>query len=158
MEYHDEFVIDFAKRTRLNLEAIETAKDNGEDVREFTQLINSLLGLLIFPYEHSSCTIQPTPLQALVDDHGWPEIRASKGELKENTLGELARFMRHSFAHCLVEFLPDDKGNVGSVKLWNGKQPKPTWETVIGVKNLRLFVLKFADLIENQNAMTGDES
>jgi HEPN family protein len=158
MEFNDEFVIDFAKRTRLNLEAIETAKDNGEDVREFTQLINSLLGLLIFPYEHSSCTIQPTPLQALVNDHGWPEIKTSKGKLRENTLGELARSMRHSFAHCLVEFLSDDKGNVGSVKLWNGTQPNPSWETVISANSLRLFVLKFSDLIENQNTMAGDES
>tara|TARA_R110002111_G_scaffold97462_2_gene150709 strand:+ start:529 stop:1005 length:477 start_codon:yes stop_codon:yes gene_type:complete len=158
MEYHDEFVIDFAKRTRLNLDSIERAKDNGADVREFTQLSNSLLGLLIFPYEHSSCTIQPTPLQALVNDHGWPEIQTSKGKLRENTLGELVRVIRHSFSHCLVEFLPDGKGNVGSVKLWNGIQPNPTWETVISVKDFRHFVLKFADLIENQNAMTGDDS
>tara|TARA_R110000744_G_scaffold118921_1_gene221984 strand:- start:10312 stop:10788 length:477 start_codon:yes stop_codon:yes gene_type:complete len=158
MEFNDEFVIDFAKRTRLNLEAIETAKENGEDVREFTQLINSLLGLLIFPYEHPSCTIQPTPLEELVKVHGWPEIKASKGELKDDTLGELIRVIRHSFAHCLVEFIPNDKREVGSVRLWNGKQPDPKWETVIGVEDLRHFVLKFANLIEQQNFSAGDVS
>tara|TARA_R110002094_G_scaffold49450_1_gene61293 strand:+ start:60 stop:536 length:477 start_codon:yes stop_codon:yes gene_type:complete len=158
MEFHDEFVIDFTKRTRLNLKSIESANEKGEDVREFTQLINSLLGLLIFPYEHPNCNIQPTPLEELVKDHGWPDIQCTKGVLKENTLGELIRVIRHSFAHCLVEFLPDNKKQVGSVRLWNGVQPNPKWETVIGVNDFRRFVLKFADLIENQNTSAGGES
>lgn len=51
MEYHERFIIDFAKRTRANLEFIEQAKPSGDQVFEVTQLVNSLLGLLVFSRE-----------------------------------------------------------------------------------------------------------
>jgi hypothetical protein len=49
MDYQKEFIIDFARRTRANLEFIESAKR--PDVFEVTQLFNSMLGLLVFPQQ-----------------------------------------------------------------------------------------------------------
>jgi hypothetical protein len=41
----------FAERTRKNLRFIVAAYDGGQDVHTVTQLINSLLGLIVYPYE-----------------------------------------------------------------------------------------------------------
>ncbi len=43
--------IEFARRTKVNLEFIEQAKRAGESVHEVTQLALSLLGLIVFPKE-----------------------------------------------------------------------------------------------------------
>jgi len=108
MEYHDEIVIDFARRTRANLEFIENSRKLGEEVFEVTQLANSLLGLLVFPREHYMGSIPDTPLPELVEQ-GWPEVRITHGQLPENTLKELMRMLRNSIAHCNVEFLVGDE-------------------------------------------------
>jgi len=54
MEY-EKLVQDFAYRTRKNLDALlylkRTKPDNNIEVYEVTQLINSMLGLLVFPKE-----------------------------------------------------------------------------------------------------------
>ena len=45
------FVGDFAKRTLANLNIIEQEIRENKDAYEVTQLINSLLGLIVFPFE-----------------------------------------------------------------------------------------------------------
>ena len=63
MDYHN-LVVDFAKRTRKNLEFIRSAQvANPElEVFEVTQLVNSLLGLLVFPQQKFMDQIEPKPL------------------------------------------------------------------------------------------------
>ena len=67
MQYKDT-VRDFAERTIKNLEAIEKMKNNNSnaDVYEVTQLINSLLGLLVLIREH--ITDDPSSLLKLEKD------------------------------------------------------------------------------------------
>ncbi len=87
MEYQKEVIIDFARRTRANLEFIERAEKCGESVFEVTQLANLLLGLLVFPREHYMQSIPETPLPELVEQ-GWPEVRTTHGQLSPNTISK----------------------------------------------------------------------
>ena len=50
MIYQD-VIRDFAERTRANLRAIERLGTEGVEAYETTQLLNSMLGLLVFPRE-----------------------------------------------------------------------------------------------------------
>ncbi|NMC57860.1 MAG: hypothetical protein GYA51_00475 [Candidatus Methanofastidiosa archaeon] len=50
MEYEN-LVVDFITRTKMNLEFIENQALKNNKVFEVTQLINSMLGLLVFPCE-----------------------------------------------------------------------------------------------------------
>lgn len=51
MEYTN-FIVDFARRTLLNLDYMQAQADRGvEDVYPVTQLWNSLLGLVVLPRE-----------------------------------------------------------------------------------------------------------
>lgn len=60
MEYSD-VVKDFAERTLVNLRQIESLSESGYEAYEVTQLINSLLGLLIFPKERFHESIPEIP-------------------------------------------------------------------------------------------------
>lgn len=45
--------LEFARRTQKNLNHIEVAFNSGEDVHLVTQLANSFLGLIVFPWERN---------------------------------------------------------------------------------------------------------
>ena len=62
---YENLIKDFANRTRKNLVAIRNLKSAGADVFDLTQLINSLLGLLVFPRERYVDRIPATPLNEL---------------------------------------------------------------------------------------------
>jgi hypothetical protein len=63
-----EVVRDFARRTKANLAAIERLCANGEEVYEVTQLVNSMLGLLVLPQQEFVDRIPETPLEQLRRD------------------------------------------------------------------------------------------
>jgi len=70
----------FAERTRKNLEHIVSGFNAGEDVHVVTQLINSLLGLVVFLHERKFVeSIARMRLDEL-GRRGWPRIVVTKGE------------------------------------------------------------------------------
>lgn len=149
MNYHGEVIIEFARRTRANLEFVEAASAH-QPVHEVTQLANSLLGLLVFPRERYLNQIPKTPLRQL-EAEGWPAIRTTYGEVRANNLWQLTRLLRNSIAHCNVRFVADDDGAIAAVELWNrdGKGKK-TWATEITIADLRSLVYRFIDLLESE--------
>lgn len=149
MDYQKEFVIDFARRTRSNLEFIEAAERRGESVFEVTQLANSLLGLLVFPREQYMRSIPDTSLRELAEQ-GWPNIRSTHGELKEDTLKQLMRMLRNGIAHCNVEFIADERSAITGLTIWNtDKRGHRTWEATLMIDDLRSIALKFVELMED---------
>jgi HEPN pEK499 p136 len=149
MNYHEAVIIDFARRTRANLEFIEAAKGRGENVFEVTQLANSLLGLLVFPQQRYMSSIPDTPLSDLVSQ-GWPKIRTTAGALPEENLQQLLRMLRNSIAHCNVEFISETEGQITGIKVWNiNNSGKKTWQAELSLDDLRTIVLKFIELIES---------
>ena len=157
MDYHKEFVIDFARRTRSNLEYIEAAEERGESVYEVTQLANSLLGLLVFPREHYMQTVPDTPLSELVE-RGWPDIRPTHGQLPQDTLRQLMRMLRNSIAHCNVEFVADQDSEITGMKVWNTKGGHRTWQAELTIDDLRTIAFKFVELIENNSKPKSQET
>ena len=146
MEYQEAFIIDFAKRTRANLEFIEAEQKRGGNVFEVTQLANSLLGLLVFPREHYMDSIPDTPLCELVQQ-GWPEIRTTHGRLPQETLASLMRMLRNSIAHCNVKFIAGPDKQICGIKVWNTNRGEQTWEAELSLSDLRAIAFKFIELI-----------
>ncbi len=157
MDYHKEFIVDFAQRTRANLEFIEAAEQDGKSVFEVTQLANSMLGLLVFPRENYTKNIPETPLSDLVNQ-GWPEIHTTLGKLPKDNLRQLMRMLRNSIAHCNVEFVADTDSVITGIRLWNsitrnGRKSK-TWQTELSIADLRTIAFKFIELIEGSKKPT----
>lgn len=147
MQYQN-LVKDFAHRTRRNLEVIEQTKaaQPDADVYEVTQLINSMLGLLVFPQQAYYEAIPDTPLAELKES-GWPVPDVTGKYPQASTLRELVRYMRNAIAHFNIEFLLDETSQIAGIKLWNMNRGQRTWETRLRLEDLREITKRFVEML-----------
>ena len=154
-----DFVADFARRTLANLDCVQNEERNGrEDVYPFTQLWNSLLGLIVLPREADLDRIPATPLADLWVQ-GWPRVTVSVGADRTQTLPDLVIALRNAVAHFNVSFHAGSDREITSVTVWNDelKNGKPIegkrrWEAKIEVGDIEglaraiagLYLRKFA--------------
>jgi hypothetical protein len=149
MEYQD-VIRDFALRTKKNLEYIESkaSEDNfNPEVYEVTQLINSLIGLIVFPREEFINHIPETALSDLEED-GWsiPQVTGDFPQARD--LRELVKYMRNAIAHFNVKF-KYDKGTISGLTLWNKRYGKKTWQAELELEELRDIAFRFIGLIDD---------
>lgn len=144
---YNNLVIDFIQRTKDNLEYIERAHtlEPSAQVYEVTQLINSLLGLIVFPKEQYFHHIPATPLQELVAK-GWrvPNVSGNFDQVKN--LRQLMQYLRNAIAHSNVEFISDGYQLTG-IRLWNCNRGAKNWQVEMDIRDLRELTIKFIDLI-----------
>ncbi len=164
MNYQN-LVLDFVNRTKANLEIIErlaekeahlfvknsTSEIELEEVEayEITQLVNSMLGLIVFPQQRYFNHIPQTPLSEL-ERLGWPKPLIS-GELPSDlkTLKDLMRYIRNSIAHFNIEFQSDDDHRITGIKIWNRRNGQENWTASLRIEELRQLLDKFTDLVLN---------
>jgi hypothetical protein len=145
---YDDVVRDFAERTRKNLSAIERLGSAGDEVYEVTQLVNSMLGLLVFPREEFVNEIPELALGDLEAD-GW-QVPRVVGELPQAAnLRELVRYLRNAIAHFNVRFVGDGSQVITVLRLCNTepRRNRRTWEADLGVEELRAIAEPFVDLL-----------
>lgn len=143
MNYED-LLKDFTERTKRNLEVIEELHKTGKEVYEVTQLVNSCLGLLVFPKEQFIEKIPETPLDQL-EKEGWPVPKLTGNFPQAENLRQLIRYLRNAIAHFNIEFIGDKE--ISRLKVWNIRHGKKVWEAELTVDDLRKLVEKFSDLI-----------
>jgi len=149
MEYK-QLVKDFAERTLSNLESIERLKtdDPGRRVYETTQLINSLLGLIVLPREQEFMKIPATPLSELVEQ-GWAIPKMIVDHPKTPDLQRLIHYLRNAVAHFRLEFMTDGRELIG-VKMWNEpKHGSRDWEVDLLLEELRDITKRFSTLLNH---------
>lgn len=139
---NDELVKVFAERTLGNLTYIEEAEQNGEQVYDATQLINSLLGLIVFPRERDFDSIPTTPLREL---EGWPEIHQSKGC---NNLRQFCRKLRNAVAHCNILLLGEKV--IEGIHFQNIYKGSLTWEHSFSCEEVRQIAVNLNDLLHKE--------
>jgi HEPN pEK499 p136 len=145
MEYED-VVHDFAERTKKNLDAVERLLAQGVEVYETTQLINSMLGLLVFPREEFVNRIPRTPFPEL-KRAGWPEPKVRSGFPQVQDLQELVRYLRNAIAHFNLEFLVDAGHQINGLRVWNTRNQSRTWEAELSLADLRSIAERFTNLL-----------
>ncbi len=97
MSYYTNFVKDFAERSRSNLERLEADERRGGEYHEVTQLINSLLGMLVFLHEDE---ILSNP--RLESIQGFPNVKPTVGNRK-TSLSDLIKALRNAVCHRQIE-------------------------------------------------------
>jgi hypothetical protein len=141
---YESVVRDFAERTRKNLRTIEDLQAKGGEAYEVTQLVNSMLGLLVFPRERFIARIPQTSLSDLEAD-GWPVPKVVGDFSQAGDLRELIRYLRNAIAHFNIEFVGEE---IQSVRVWNtSRNGGTTWKAEIGLKELRAIAERFTDLL-----------
>ncbi|HEX6367513.1 MAG TPA: HEPN family nuclease [Longimicrobium sp.] len=141
----------FAERTRKNLLYVDEAFQAGADVHVITQLVNSLLGLVVFPWEKSVVErFRHIPL-ATLKEKGWPEWQLTTGQC--STLGQLIRCLRNGTSHGHIQFSSDSRLlNEVTIEVSNYPKwcaPDPDFEGSIRADELRDFCLKLTELVYN---------
>jgi len=151
MEYIH-IVKDFALRTQKNLDYINEQQSEGREAYEITQLINSMLGLLIFPQQNYFNAIPKKPLE-LLKNEGWPIPQVDGYFEQVKDLNQLVRYLRNAVAHFNIEFIADGKGEIVALKVWNynPKEQRIDWQARLYINDLRQFTKRFVDLIQEYN-------
>ena len=140
----------FIARTQKNLIAIECLKDKGGEVYEVTQLLNSMLGLLIFPRERFYKKIQPKSWDEMVEE-GWPLPSGDNARVSD--LEQLIRNMRNAVAHCNFKVMTEhDEISSIEFKSFRDRQRKRLlWTGVYDVASFRKFVYMFLDHLQRSS-------
>jgi HEPN pEK499 p136 len=159
MEYED-LVRDFVSRTRANLAVIDRLheQDSTSPFYEVTQLLNSLLGLVVIPFarllddkrgEAHGHLLNDRLSQRPITETGvadFPLVRLNRtGGRGPSNLYELLRGVRNAIAHADIDF-NGSGGQIAEVILHcqiSRRQRK--WDMTFTVRELRVFVEAFAD-------------
>ena len=104
---YESVILDFAERTRKNLRTIEDLQAKGGEADEVTQLVNSMLGLLVFPRERFIDQSPQTSLSDLEAD-GWPVPKVIGDFPQARDLRELIGDLRNAIAHFNIEFIGEE--------------------------------------------------
>ena len=146
MGFTEKFLKDFIKRTDVNLAFIRAAHANDKKVFEVTQLINSMLGLLVFPKARLDDLIdKKKPLNTYRQD-GWeipePTIwrkpKKWKCSYDWKNLQEFIRHMRNGVSHSSIEFSSNDDKEVCGLTIWD----KKNWKVEFTIEQLTKFTEK----------------
>ncbi len=155
MEYQT-LIEDFARRTRDNLRQIRQLQASGVEVYEVTALVNSMLGLLVFPQQKYVDSIPETPIDEL-SRQGWP-IPTIVGSFSQvHNLRQLVRYLRNAISHFNVEFFADGSGRLAGLVVWNvdPRSNKTTWKARLTVDDLDKIAHRFIALVlrEGENVV-----
>lgn len=145
---YEDVVRDFARRTLRNVEYIEHASGRHEPVLEATQLINSMLGLLVLPQQEFFESLPMMGLEGLVDT-GWP-IPQVTGDFEQVVdLKQRLHYLRNAVAHFNLEFIGDGTNTIGLLRVWNQdpRSGKTTWKAELSLDDLRGITSRFIELV-----------
>ena len=149
-----------ARRSRKNLDFIYAQKQQKADVEEFTQLLNSMLGMLVCLREEyfkgqevtwdnvKTYGLKPIPIEGDASNTTSPNLKHSK------TFSRLISNLRHAFAHNCFELV----GNpITGVRVWNvptGQENKPenrAWQAELSEEQLKEVATLFIDFLERKH-------
>lgn len=147
---YKEVIQDFARRTRKNLEVIDRLHAEGRQVYEVTQLVNSTLGLLVFPQQEYVDQIPHTPLDELRRD-GWPIPKVTGRFEQVRDLNQLIRYLRNAITHFNIKFIGDGQNEIEVLRVWNEDRGRKTWEAVLSVSDLRGIAERFIEFLLDED-------
>lgn len=139
----------FAERARKNLMHIEKARASGADVHEVTQIVTSVLGMIVFPWENRFVNrLRERKLDDLYAS-GWPKWKISIGDA--NTLKDLVHKLRNATAHGRYQFSSDDRDPEDvHIIVEDASGGKVNWRGEISSAELKDFCYRFLALIEDE--------
>ncbi len=128
---HKDLVYELARRTVHNLEFVNHQADGQSEsdprVFEVTQLINSLLGLVVLPHELAQ-GISAKRIEELRAD-GWAIPNMDFPKDKPVELKDFIRHFRNALAHGFIQFIATadlEPARIASVRFWDRKDGKDT--------------------------------
>lgn len=160
-------ILGFTGRTLCNLISIEKAYENdpNSDIHVVTQLILSLLGILVFPYAKLDKLEKPIFSKTLKEakDEGWLGWRITMDNAMgrggspdpTKTVADLVRHLRNAIAHARITFRTDSRNLSEEILTFedapsSGRlKDKVNWRAEVSGDKLRNFCVEFLQLVES---------
>jgi len=152
----NDFAIEFAERTLQNLKLVNDA----QGLFDVTQLVNSLLGLIVFPHERywSEKAYQgylQKEYTSLVGQ-GWPHFPVKYSSFKtRDTLKFRMTRLRNAFAHMRIQFLFDSSNMITGISVWDEWKKVERWRAELEISELREFAERLVNLLSNAPDASG---
>ena len=147
---YEDLIADFARRTHANLQTIRRLAQEGGETPAFevTQLVNSMLGLLVFPQQRYLDRIPETPIADLSKD-GWPIPKVIGNYPQVPNLRQLVRMLRNAITHCNLKFEQGLGNEIDSLTVWNTepRTGKITWKARLSISDLDAITTRFVALL-----------
>ena len=143
------FVKDVATRTRHNLEKIEAQSAAGFDVYEVTQLINSLLGMVVFIQQK-----EKLPAIHLSKIAGFPKVEFLKGNEETEQLASFIKHFRNALAHGRVEAKAEGTGDdISHLELSDKHhcEAPVNWRVKCRIEDVRWIAIYLTKLITDES-------
>ncbi len=140
-------ITDFVRRTIANLEFIELHKNN--NVFEFTQLVNSLLGIVVLPKAKDLRSIPRLSFTELINA-GWKLPLVYFNPTGINDLRNLIRVFRNSIAHFNIRIISNYNDEINGLIIYNkNRKNKIDFKAKFTLTELRNFINSFSKLVLN---------
>lgn len=142
----NDFIKDFANRTKANLAVL------GNGPYEVTQLINSMVGLLIIPETMQFNKITDTLVDSVLLDK-MKNCIESNSYRKPINLQEISRHLRNAVAHSKIEFEAEKPNIINqpliihSVRFMDSKDTGESISIKIELELLKEFLFAFSDAL-----------
>ncbi|MGH9879275.1 MAG: HEPN family nuclease [Nitrososphaerales archaeon] len=126
-------------------------RNERNDVHEVTQLVLSLLGLIVFPWEALALKSLESLCLSELEEDGWPRwniLLDEKGDT--NTLGKLSWHLRNAISHRRLRFFSEDQEmDKVEIEFEDAPQKAPiNWRATINAKDLKSFCDRFTKRLE----------
>ncbi len=162
MTAYKDILSEFIKRSKDNLESIQKLaneeklagiSEKDKSAFEVTQLINSLLGLVVLPQQRLFDKIPKTSFDNL-RNAGWPSdfLKPSTRNDLDNNLRSLSICLRNGITHFNIEAI-EQTGEISGVIICDKKTPKcpPHWEVILTLSELQCVVEKFGEVVKTNH-------
>lgn len=133
----------FARFTWENFEFIEQAAKDNPGLHPATQLVLSLLGLVVFQHEKNRIQFDKKARATRLATLDWPRWTESE---PTDTVGRLVERLRHAVAHGGVTFSSDSRNLTEVVVTFALSQPD--WTGTIKADDLRTFCYRFKTFLD----------
>ena len=142
--------IGVSQRTKKNLEYVKAAFEEGEDVHVVTQLVISLLGMVVLPWEQYFLELSDEVTLDDLHEQGWPTWNVTLGSC--DTLGCLIHRVRNATAHGRLHFSSDSR--ILSEVMVTVEDAWPNsgevhWRAEVRADHLYDFCIRLADRVED---------
>jgi hypothetical protein len=152
----ENFVNEFFERTIYNLNLYNEKHEHGDEKEVFkykiTQLINSLLGLVIFVKEGGTAFDAINLLDIKQEDKiKWNYCDRDGGKFEEKNFKNFLRHIRNAIAHKNLVINANKEKKINSIT-FRDKDRKNIFEVTLSIKEIRNMVDRLSHIIGTVNA------
>ena len=143
-ENEKEYVVQFMRRTLKNLKAINDLHDQGKEVYEVTQLVNSSVGMLTYPKEILKANFSDSFVSSELLEKIRKSVVSDYPKESVTSLQNIVRHFRNAVSHGRVTFPRQTEGELQEVCFCDEDEQGHHFSLKLSLKDYEELVISIA--------------